>query len=189
MVTSRIELIELIKDAFKNVSREGGVSWSETNVVDDYGTEEERRQARERDTDTNWLEVAAIPRFREDGGWGSFSFLDAIGFRYYLPAAMLQSLMLERSKVCDVFDFSEVCSLIDGISDPGALHYGAYLLLSDPQKSAIGNYIAYHEAVELAQTSILDFELFDALDQNVRCEYLAAVVADIVREEWEWQCT
>ncbi len=186
MVTTRPELIELIKAAFKGVSRQGGVSWSETDVIDDYGTDEERRLAREGDSDQDWFEVASIPRFSKDGGWGSFCFLDAIGFHYYLPAAMIQSLVLDQVYDCDVFDFSEVWRLLDGISSPSAFYHGGYLLLTDAQKSAIANYIAYNEAVGLSQTSTAAYDLIDSLDAKVRSDYLSVAVTELIHSDGEW---
>jgi len=85
-------MIEEIKTAFKGVTREGGVSWSETVVIDDYGTREERAAARTRDKDKTWLEIANDPKWDFNVGLGRHNFLDPIGFRYYLPAAMMAVL-------------------------------------------------------------------------------------------------
>lgn len=88
----RAALIKEITAAFHGVSRANGVSWSETDVLDDYGSMDERLRARASDTDRAWTELVDDPEWRPDSGWGGFSFLDAIGFRYYLPAAMLRSV-------------------------------------------------------------------------------------------------
>ncbi len=75
---------------FGNVTREGGVSWAEADVIDGWGSERECAAARASDTDTSWTELV------EDENWWSdcvgFSFLDAIGFRYYAVAAIVRSL-------------------------------------------------------------------------------------------------
>jgi hypothetical protein len=79
-----------IAAAFANVSREGGVSWSEAVVIDDYGTDQERAAARASDTDSHWSELVEHPEWIEPTGSGGFNFLDPLGFRYYLAAAMMQ---------------------------------------------------------------------------------------------------
>ena len=76
-----------IRAAFKGVSREGGISWSEADVIDGYGTVEERESARALDKDRTWEELIDGPR------WSDFvsnwCFLDPIGFRYYIAPAMI----------------------------------------------------------------------------------------------------
>ncbi len=94
----REALIAEIYAAFKDVSREGGVSWSETQVLDDERelasekTARERSDARARDTDRHWADLLESADWLEVPGRGSFSFLDPIGFRYYLPAAMVHDI-------------------------------------------------------------------------------------------------
>lgn len=79
--------------AFDGVTRKGGVSWTETGVLDDYGSDDERAEAREQDSDSTWQEVLDNPHWTPDVGWGGFSFLDSIGFRYYLAPAMIRALL------------------------------------------------------------------------------------------------
>ena len=81
-------LIEEIIAAFDGVSRKGGVSMSEAAVIDDYGNAGERYMARQEDKDTRWEEITIE---QLENGWGLI-FLDAIGFRYYLPACLLYAL-------------------------------------------------------------------------------------------------
>ena len=81
-------LVEEIIAAFDGVSREGGVSLSEAEVIDDYGGAGERWLARQQDKDTRWEEIT-IEQLR--GMWPSI-FLDPIGFRYYMPAFLLYFL-------------------------------------------------------------------------------------------------
>lgn len=74
-------LIKEIHAAFAGVSREGGVSWSETRVLDMYGSDDERKAARAQDTDRSWSELVDDPKWYEIG-IGGFSFLDPISVRY-----------------------------------------------------------------------------------------------------------
>lgn len=91
MEKEREALVEHIYEAFRGVSREGGVSWSETFVLDNYGSKEERAAARASDMDRDWTELVTGDAMRPAIAFGGPSFLDAIGFRYYLPALMLRA--------------------------------------------------------------------------------------------------
>lgn len=88
LAIERDAVVREIEIAFASVGRGGGVSWSEALVIDRYGTTAERAAARSQDRDRHWRDVAADPSWDPSPGLGGFSFLDPIGFRYYLPAAM-----------------------------------------------------------------------------------------------------
>jgi hypothetical protein len=77
---------------FSSVTREGGVSWAESVVIDDWGSESECAAARARDTDTSWMQLVEDENWSGWTGCGGFSFLDDIGFRYYAAAAIVRSL-------------------------------------------------------------------------------------------------
>lgn len=89
--SERDALIAEIEAAFDGVSRGGGVSWSQSAVLDQYGSQDEIDRAKRLDRDASWQSLLS-------GGWepqsrpGGFAFMDAIGFRYYLPAAMVISV-------------------------------------------------------------------------------------------------
>src|SRR5688500_16982415 len=85
--TVHAQLIGEIRKVFSKLDRKGGVSLHETYVIDGYGTKREREKARMKDTDVHWWEVRD-EWIEEFGGVGGLSFLDEIGFRYYLPAYM-----------------------------------------------------------------------------------------------------
>jgi len=89
VAAERDALLAEIYEVFPGGSRQGGVSWSESVVIDLYGSPEERAEARAKDRDTRWQDVLDDPNWNPDRGVGGWSFLDAIGFRYYLPAAMV----------------------------------------------------------------------------------------------------
>ena len=79
------KLLALIREAFDNVEREDGISLHEADVIDDYGGELARREARRLDNETHWSDIKDddIERY-----YWVFSYFDAKGFRYYLPAVM-----------------------------------------------------------------------------------------------------
>lgn len=91
----RDALVNRIRTAFNDVSREGGVSWNECVALDDFGDSETCAMARRSDCDTHWTELVNDPNWTPLVGIGGFSFLDAIGMRYYMPAAMLRVLRAE----------------------------------------------------------------------------------------------
>lgn len=89
-IDDTIETLTLqIGVAFADVTREDGVTLHEADVIDDYGSDEQRAAARQLDTDRHWSEVedALIDTLPS-----AFSFLDDRGFRYYLPAYMCSAL-------------------------------------------------------------------------------------------------
>jgi hypothetical protein len=88
-----------IRKVFHGVTREGGISWSEARVLDDYccyewGVNAEhdrmRREARAKDTEESWEELVYDLNWRTAPSGGNWSFLDPIGFRYYLAAALVR---------------------------------------------------------------------------------------------------
>lgn len=149
MVTTRSELIALIHESFSGVSRKNGVSWSESDVIDDYGTADQRAQARASDFDQDWRDVVDSSKFRASGSRGSFCFLDAIGCLYYLPAAMCQSLIPSLGEDGCAFDYWAVSMVLGRMTTEESLHRDAYHRLDSGQLKAIANYIACFEAAIL----------------------------------------
>ena len=82
-------LIAQIRNAFADVSRLGGVSLHEADVIDTYGSPRQRNAARKLDTDRAWWEVPGsdIERY-----YSILGFLDATDFRYYIAAYMTWTL-------------------------------------------------------------------------------------------------
>lgn len=85
----RDELLTRIRIAFDGVTREGGMSWSDSWASDGGPASDCPLYP---DADRHWSEVVEDPRWTLDGGWGGFNFLDAIGLRYYLPAALTRCI-------------------------------------------------------------------------------------------------
>jgi hypothetical protein len=79
-----------IRQAFRSVRRAGGTSWSESRVVDNYGSDEEREAARVKDTERSWEDLVDDPAWNEEPGIGGFNFVDAIGYVYYIAPAMIR---------------------------------------------------------------------------------------------------
>lgn len=84
MKTERELLLVEIQKAFADVKRGNGVTLHEAEVIDDYGTEEKRKQARKLDTEVSWQDVPEADIESHD----ILNFLDLEGYRYYIPAYM-----------------------------------------------------------------------------------------------------
>lgn len=80
----------LIRRAFRGVTREGGVSWSEADAIDSTCDESKWALARALDTEASWEELIDDPKWDYDSTGGGFNFLDAIGWRYYIAPAMIR---------------------------------------------------------------------------------------------------
>lgn len=79
------ELIRRIERAFVKVRLEGGVSMAQARAKDDWKLAEESLRARKQDREKSWLDIAdeKIERYCDVMSW-----LDAKGYRFYLPAFM-----------------------------------------------------------------------------------------------------
>jgi hypothetical protein len=101
----RQAVIDQILSAFGHVRLEDGVTLHETEVLDDYGSDEKRAQARLKDTETRWQDVSAVKLERFDKP----AFLDVKGFRFYLPAYMVWAMKSFRTAKSLSIDFYLYC--------------------------------------------------------------------------------
>ncbi|MDQ1611392.1 MAG: hypothetical protein QOG00_1323 [Pyrinomonadaceae bacterium] len=87
--TRRDALVAQITAAFDGVSREDGTTLHEAEALDDRKSAREQRAARALDLEERWQDVPD-----KEIAWccHALSFLDAKGFRYYLPAFMRYGL-------------------------------------------------------------------------------------------------
>lgn len=90
----RKSIIAQIHRAFSEdlVDRTGDVSWSQTRILDLYGSEEELAEAGLKDTDRHWTELLQNPDWNPDWGVGGWGYLGPKSFQYYLPAGMIRTL-------------------------------------------------------------------------------------------------
>lgn len=145
----RIAVLAEIHGAFANVSREGGVSWSEAYVIDNYGTPEECATARAKDTDRPWSELIMDPCWSNHPGMGGFSFLDPIGCRYYLPPTMCRVVMgVDRIQEPQMTIYGDAHdNLVSMLTvDDGDLRtwkLEKWSLLDDGQRRAVARFIRY----------------------------------------------
>jgi hypothetical protein len=133
-----------IEQAFRSVSRAGGVSWSQTGVLDGYGTEEELAAARKLDTERNWRELVDDPSWEFEVMFGGFGFLDPIGLRYYLAAAMMRQLRDDEV-------YSVLESHLTLPPDGRAYETSQWALLELPQRHCVARFLRYMVALSEAQ--------------------------------------
>ena len=81
-----------IRAAFREVTCEGGISWSESVIVDGDGSGRTREQARAEDTERRWEDLVDDSSWHHEVGMGGFNFLDPIGFSYYIAPAMIRCI-------------------------------------------------------------------------------------------------
>lgn len=132
----RALLIAEIYDAFEDVTREGGVSWNETYAIDDYASDEECERARASDTDHSWQELVDDEEWKPHEGCGGFSFLDAIGYRYYLAPKLIRSLR-------DESDFGLVSRLTLSNGELRDYRLSQWSMLTERQRRCVARFLVF----------------------------------------------
>ncbi|MEL7118806.1 MAG: DUF6714 family protein [Bacteroidota bacterium] len=84
-------LIQSIHKAFAGVRLGRGVSWREADVLDSYGSNEERKLARAKDEQRDWSKIpfSLIGAMQYQN---VLPFLDTAGLKFYLPICMIYVL-------------------------------------------------------------------------------------------------
>lgn len=151
----RDTLIDEISRAFDGVTREGGISLREAEVIDDLGDDDERIAARLLDTEKRWQDV---PARDIEYYFQSLTFLDAIGFRYYIPAFMIWTLREGRTSDSATTEFT-IYDLCPGIHSerlqPSMIRQ--YGLLTEDQNAIVCRYLRFmvnHEGDEDAKLAL-----------------------------------
>lgn len=123
------ELIQLINSAFSKVELGNGIGLYEAQIIDDHGSVDARKAARDRDEKVNWRLISAVDLNRCNS---SLSFFDAEGMRFHLPAYLIAEIKGE-------YNFDAVLCLID-ISD---YRRSQFVLLNNVQKGAVRCVLKY----------------------------------------------
>jgi hypothetical protein len=82
-------LVAEIHQAFATTKLGSGLSWSQTVQLDDWEPEEIVRAGRHVEP-PHWLELVDDAEWHPFPGIGGYSFIDAEGFRFYLPPTMIR---------------------------------------------------------------------------------------------------
>lgn len=131
----RDAIIAEIHVSFADVSRgEDAVSWNECLAHDNYEPATVREAARRSDKDKHWSELCDDPNWEPFPGVGGFSFINAEGFRYYLPPTMIR---LFRSDPPTWHD-DRLPGLLDSFADPHTSQ-----LWSEPQLLCIARFVSF----------------------------------------------
>jgi hypothetical protein len=131
------DIIRAIEAAFAGVGR-GRVTLHEAEVMDAYGSEAERGEARRRDREDDWTEV---PAASIEECPTALSFLDPESWRFYLPAYMRLALLRLGQQHNDAID-QAIYSLDGGTPE-------RFRILNPAQARAVRRFLAFaaeHEA-------------------------------------------
>ena len=124
----RQRLVSQIKAAFDGVELGSGTSLHQGRVLDDYQPEEAVRQARSADTESRWQEVTDEKVVTL---WHALPFLDAEGFRFYIPRFMIYALHHHGTETDSMASDSAIYAAHPGDAS------GRQSLLSGPQREAL----------------------------------------------------
>jgi hypothetical protein len=138
------ELIVEITAAFDGVAREDGTTLHEAIAIDDWKSPEEQQAARHLDTEQRWQDVP-----EEDilACASALSFLNAKGFRYYLPAFIVCGLKGWETLTIGILDSCEYHLLHESQkslrkSEPASI--AAKYSFTDAQCKAIAHFLRFH---------------------------------------------
>ena len=134
-------LLADIRRAYSGVTRGSGISLCKSLQLDDYVPEDqliESEEAKMLDPGTDWTQISQewLARF---GGKGGLSFVDAQGFRYYLPAVMTLFIEETEGLVTPRGCLTEM--LVYHLSSTGPLDH--FSILSDAQSRVVRSFLEY----------------------------------------------
>jgi hypothetical protein len=176
-------LIAEITAAFDGVAREDGVSLSEAHVIDNYGSAEERAAARAEDNESRWQDVPEEDIARGDS---VLSFLDAKGFRYYIPAYIVWYL---KYNVIDFDSLSDYCFPFEESNTPDSIlfHLGIrFGLTQPPDDYALERYrlLTTEQSRAIAHFLVLVSEREEEWEAWEEAGWRQRVASGEVSEEW-----
>lgn len=87
--TTADELCDRVREAFAGVKLGSGVGLFEGQAIDDYETEDIRRQKRDKDEKESWERIETK---HLNACYSSLSFFDSLGMRFHLPAFIIAEL-------------------------------------------------------------------------------------------------
>ena len=138
---SRLRILELIEEAFRDVKLDGGITIHQREAIDDWASPEIVEAAARKDPEIHWQD---IPRSKIKKLGTSLVFLDPAAIRFHLPAFMRCALQLWAESPYG--DFSQSDMLLYGLDDgPRSKGYyeHAFLLLDKQQHQAVAAFLKF----------------------------------------------
>lgn len=167
----RSALLAQIRSAFAHVTREGGVSVTEAYAIDNDANEQARLAARAEDTDTHWSDIH--PPTADPAG-SALTFMDPIGFRYYLPACMTWALHHDpRINPSSAEDWNGHDAIAHAAAT-GPTGNENWSALTDPERRCVARFLALctlcteHEDFRTTEVTALRAGWLDLLSHNER---------------------
>lgn len=140
-------LVEDIRAAFSDVSRKGGTSLAEVEPLDAGANELQCKRIRAQQRDKHWSEVDL--RKHDPSGVG-MCFLDPIGFRYHLPAYMIDQLTVGNHDIDEVEhdEWKGQQAVMFHLCDPDDFLKERFDLLSKAQRCVVARFLALNMALQ-----------------------------------------
>lgn len=143
--THKAKIRHLITAAFEGVDLGDGIGLWEAQAIDDYQSEEYRKDQRSQDRTEHWQDFSLDELQR---CYSSLCFFDATGMRFHLPAFILAELEEPQDHV--LFSLTQLddykCSMFTTLNQTQRLAIKQFLkwCLSEP------SYEFYHPHIEVA---------------------------------------
>ena len=135
----REQIIAEINAAFDKVPR-GQITLHEADVIDDCGSDKDRRKARRLDIESRWQDV---PASVIEAHYSVLSFLCPESFRYYIPAYMVWSLRYYKMSQSISSDFT-IYALTPNTNKPlDKFSLQRFSLFSPPQARAVQRFLQF----------------------------------------------
>lgn len=139
----RDALIEEIRAAFAGVELGDGVSWNQSAKIDLYCYPHEIAAARATDAHRPWIGYARDRTWCVGPGVGGFTFLDALGYRHYLPAAMIRCLTdPEADNSCGSMPYHLT------LGEPPEYQLDQWSLLDERQRRCTARFVRWMATIE-----------------------------------------
>lgn len=133
-------MIEEIKSAFNDVKRGNSTTLHEALAIDNWQPDHLVTAARKLDTDTRWQDV---PEHLLRNHVSVLSFLDDLGFRYYLPAFLVYGLTNQDQAVLDSCEFHLLNEKGKSLRQSNAASIAAKCNFSKEQSKAIARFLRW----------------------------------------------
>ena len=137
---AKLELIKQITSAFDGVTREDGISLHEAVVIDDYGSDEQRAIARQKDNELRWQDV---PDKWIEQSESALCFLDPKGWRYYIPAYMIWSLKHYINSDLNHNSINSTIYTFKFSPDPDDYYWSRFEILNQEQSKAVCQFLRF----------------------------------------------